>query len=431
MIGSPHLRRAQILMGQDRYTEAEKEIGQAMSQQPDDPFALAMLSECYIETERRSEALELAQRALSLAPQFAYFYHNLARAQFFNKKVSECRATILEGMKLDPNDADFFLLLSQIDYYLENWEASLKAADQGLELSPESVQLINQRTQALVKLNRKAEAAETIDFALNRAPEDAYAHANKGWVAIEQDNYTMAVKHFKESLRLDPTNEYTRTGLKEAIKAKNIVYRYVLKYFLWLGKMQEKSRWFFIVGIYVLYQIVLRVSDTFPWLSTILMPFIVFYVLMAFSSWIAMPISNAFLRFHSVGKHALTDNEKNASTAVVILLIGGIVSVATFYLLGNSFEMNEDGLYVTEGGETLFFLSLVLIFLMIPVGGFFKSTPGTKARKQMGIMLGLLCIFGIGGIFTQADAFFLLFFVGILIFSLAANYILSKASRAI
>lgn len=431
MIGSPHLRRAQILMGQDRYAEAEKEIGQAMNQQPNDPFALAMLSECYLETERRPLALDLAQQALSLAPQFTYFYHNLARAQFFNKKIEDCRNTILEGMRLDPNDADFFLLLSQIEYYLENWEASLKAADQGMELSPENVQMINQRTQALVKLNRKAEAAETIDFALNRAPEDSYAHANKGWVAIEQDDYDTAVKHFKESLRLDPTNEYTRTGLKEAIKAKNIVYRYVLKYFLWLGKMQEKSRWFFIVGFYLLYQFVLRISDSFPWLSTILMPFIVFYILMAFSSWIAMPVSNAFLRFHPVGKHALTDNEKNASTAVVILIAGSILSVATFFILGNSFELTDDGLFVTEGGEMLFTLSLVLIFLMIPVGGFFRTTPGTKARKQMGTMLGLLCFFGIGGIFTEVGAFFFLFFIGILIYSLAANYIMSRESREI
>ena len=431
MIGSPHIRRAQLLIGQDRYGEAEKEIGLALQQNPENPFALAMLSECYLENDRRPEALDLARQAVAGAPHIGYFYHHLARAQFFNKQVDACKATIIEGLRINPNDADFFLLSSQIEFYLEDWAASLKAANQGLTIDPENINLINQRTQALVKLNRKSEAASSIDFALSRSPENALSHSNRGWVAIEQDDYEKAVTHFKESLRLDPTNEYTRSGLKEAIKAKNILYRYVLKYFLWMNKLQAKARWYFVIGIYAFYHFVLFISDTFPVLATILTPVIVLYILMAFSSWIAMPISNAFLRFHPLGKHAMTEDELKASSVVSLLLIGGIISVTSFYALGNSFELTDEGLFVTEGGETLFFLSMTLIFLMIPVGGFFKTLPGSKSRKQLGWGLGLLCFFGIAGIFTQAELFVNAFFIGILLFSLGANYVLGKDARAI
>jgi len=404
MISSPHIKRAQLLIAQDRHEEAEKEIGLALQQNPENPFALAMLSECYLENDRRVEALDLAKQAV---------------------------ATILEGLRINPNDADFFLLSSQIEFYLEDWAASLKSADQGLTIDPENINLINQRTQALVKLNRKSEAANSIDFALSRSPENALSHSNRGWVAIEQDDYEKAVKHFKESLRLDPTNEYTQLGLKEAIKGKNILYRYVLKYFLWMNKLQSKARWYFVIGIYAFYHFVLFISDAFPALATILTPLIVLYVLMAFSSWIAMPISNAFLRFHPLGKHALTKDEIQASSIVSLLLLGGIISVFIFYLMGNSFELTDKGLFVTEGGETLFFLSMTLIFLMIPVGGFFKTLPGSKSRKQLGLGLGFLCFFGIAGIFTQAEFFVNAFFIGILLFSLAANYVLSKDARAI
>lgn len=431
MIGSPHIRRAQLLIAQDRHGEAEKEIGLALQQNPENPFALAMLSECYLENDRRPEALDLAKQAVAGAPHIGYFYHHLARAQFFNKQVDACKATITEGLRINPNDADFFLLSSQIEFYLENWEASLKAANQGLTINPENITLINQRTQALVKLNRKSEAANSIDFALSRSPENAMSHSNRGWVAIEQDDYEKAVTHFKESLRLDPTNEYTRSGLKEAIKAKNILYRYVLKYFLWMNKLQSKARWYFVIGIYAFYHFILFISDTFPALATILTPLIVLYVLMAFSSWIAMPISNAFLRFHPLGKHAMTEDELKASSVVSFLLIGGIVSVICFYALGNSFELTDKGLFVTEGGETLFFLSMTLIFLMIPVGGFFKTLPGSKSRKQLGWFLGLLCFFGIAGIFTQGELFVNAFFIGILFYSLGANYVLSKDAKVI
>ena len=50
-----------------------------------------------------------------------------------------------------------------------------------------------------MKLNRQDEAAETLDYALNKAPENSYSHANKGWVAIEKDQYDKAIEHFKEA----------------------------------------------------------------------------------------------------------------------------------------------------------------------------------------------------------------------------------------
>lgn len=431
MIGSGHLRRAQILLSQERYKDAEKELGQALGQDPNDPFALAMLSDVYLETDRRPKALELAQEAMAKEPNFPFFYHQLARAYFFNNKIKECKETINAGIGLSPNDPDFYLLLSQIEYFQENWEASLAAADKGLALDPERVGLINQRTQALVKLNRKAEAAATVDFALHNEPENAYAHANKGWVAIEQDDYETAVKHFKESLRLDPTNAYTRTGLKEAIKAKNILYRYVLKYFLWMNKMQEKSRWGFVIGIYVLYQIILKISSSFPTLATILSPIIVLYILMAFSSWIAMPVSNAFLRFHPLGKHALTKDEIRASTAVMSLLAGAVVSIAAFFILGHAIELRNGSIFISTGGEFLFTLSIVLLLLMIPVGAFFKTTAETKHRKQMGIILGVIITLGLLAVFTSLEWPLGLFFLGILGTSIAANVIMGREAREV
>jgi len=99
----------------------------------------------------------------------------------------------------------------------------------------------------LVKLNRKQEAADTMDYALHRAPQSSYSHANKGWVSIEKGAYEEAITHFKEALRLNATNAYAKAGLREGIKAKNFLYRGVLKYFLWLGKLQAKYRWAFVI----------------------------------------------------------------------------------------------------------------------------------------------------------------------------------------
>ena len=425
-----YLQRGHFLLSQDRFELAEKEFKKALAEDPNNPFAMAYLAECYLETERRAEALKLAQQALGIEPESSFLFHVLARCYFFNKQTTQAKNIIDEGLKLFPNNPQFFFLKGQIEFYNEEWEAALKEAENGLRLDAENVDLINLRAQALVKLNRQEEAALTLDYALRQAPENSYSHSNKGWVAIEKDQYEDAVTHFKEALRLDPENEYARTGLKEAIKAKNIFYRYTLKYFLWLGKMQEKGRWFFIIGIFILYQIILSVAQNFPSLSAILSPIIVLYILFAFSSWIAMPVSNFFLRFHPLGKHALDKDEMLASNITGLLIVTFLISISAFYLSGNSFAIQPDGLFVS-GGEFLFKLAGFSCFMLIPVGGLFGSSAGSKGRKDLTIFTLVIALFGVIGILTNYGWALNLFFIGIFIYSFSANYIIQKGAKEI
>ena len=428
---SHFLERGHHLLTLERYTEAEKELRKELSQNPNNPFALAFLAECYLETDRRPEALQLAQQAIGIEAGTSFLYHVLARCYYFNKEMAKAKLTIHEGLRLAPHDPIFFLLLAQIDFYDEEWQKCLDNAEKGLQLDPENVNLINLRAQALVKLNRQEEAAETLSYALNKAPENDYSHANKGWVAIEQDKYDEAVNHFKESLRLNPTNAYAKAGLREAIKAKNVLYKYVLKYFLWMGKLQAKSRWAFMIGIYVLYQIILNFASTSPLLAKVLSPIIILYILFAFSSWIAMPISNLFLRFHPFGKYALEKDEILASNICGLLMVGFIACLSIFYILGNTFYLENNGLYVSEGGELLFNFGLVFCLMLIPTGGLFASEEGSLGRKKMTLFTIIIAAMGLFAAITSQSWAFNFFFVGVFIFSFSANYFIQQASKEV
>ena len=243
-----------------------------------------MLAQCYLEINRKKEALDFAQKAVANAVESPTIYYVLARCQFYNQLIAQALASIQTGQQLDPANSDFFLLKSQIAFYQEDWELALLEAERGLTIDPEEVILINLRARALVKLNRKEEAANTMDYALHRAPQNSYSHANKGWVSIERGEYEGAITHFKEALRLDASNAYAKSGLREAIKAKNYLYRGVLKYFLWMGKLQEKYRWGFVIGLYVLYRIALALAETSDLMAMLMTPLIIAYILFAFSS---------------------------------------------------------------------------------------------------------------------------------------------------
>lgn len=410
-----HLERGKLLLAQNRLAEAEREIKEALSQQPDDAYAMAWLAECYLNGKRFGEALQVSEAAMRFEPDNGFLLYTLARSYFYNQRAKEAREVVSRALRLDPNDPDFFLLLAHIEFYEENWQKALDSAEQGLQLDAGNVNLINIRTQALVKLNRKAEAAATIDYALHHAPEDSYSHANKGWVAIEQNQYGQAFGHFREALRLDPTNGYARSGLKEAIKARNWLYRGVLKYFLWLSKMNQQGRWIFIIGIYIFYRILVEVAEKSPSMAPFLYPFIGLYILFAFSSWIAMPVSNLFLRLHPLGRYALDEDELRASTTVGLLGAGALVSLLA---------------WAFSGVAMLLYLGIYLLLLLLPVGGLFSVDAAGKARKQLSYYTYSLAGVGLLAVLTSGmNILAIIFLLGIFAYSWVANYLIGKDAR--
>lgn len=406
---NPHLERGRLLLLQHRPAEAEKELRQALAADPDDAIALALLSECYLDTNRYPDALDAARQAIARMPEIPFLYYVLARAHYYNKQMREARQAIAEGQRLDPSDPEAFHLLATVEFYDEKWQAALDAAQRGLELDPENVNLINLRAQSLIRLNRKQEAAQALDFALQKAPQNAFAHANKGWVAIEQDQYELAVSHFREALRLQPNNDFARSGLKEAIKGKNLLYRAVLKYFLWMNKLTEQGRWVFIIGAYLGYRIFFKLAENYPDLAPFLYPFIALYIVFAFSSWIAKPVSNLFLRLHPLGKYALDEDEIKATNAVGLLGAAAILTGTGGYL---------------GGMGLLVLLGLLMGVMLIPVSGMFNVHPRSRARRYLLYYALLLAAMALAGLALPWAI--LGFAVGIFVYGWVANYLISR-----
>lgn len=404
-----HYLRADMLFRQGRYQEAEKELKSELAQNPTNHHALALLSSCYSERDEFDKALTTIKQALSISPSQTYFYRILANIYQKTDDLDQADKTILRAIELDPNSADNFLVKSHIEYRKKNWTKSLEFADKGLNIDAEHLGCINMRNMALVMLNRKDEAEETIRFALNKNPEDSLSHANVGWTALNRSQINKATESFKEALRLDPDNEYAREGLKQAIKAKFPPYRAILAYFLWMAKMSQKGQWGFIIGFYVIYRIMLTVARNSPAIAPFIYPFIFLYVLFAFSTWIAVPASNLFLRFHKLGKHALTKDEKFGSNIFIVFLVAAISFLVAYF--------------TTKSDFYLFFAAFSAL-MMLPVGATFSSTPKSKERKIKTIYTSVLFVIGILAIFLPTLNFLsIVFILGIFFFGWVSNYL--------
>lgn len=326
------IERARLLMEQNRYKEAEKEIRKNLSEDPGNPDLLSMLSICKLQEKQYKEAEELIQIAIGLAPANPALIYVYANILFEQDKYQEAEKHIRAAISLDPYNADFFAVLSAIFLRKKEWEKSLEYANKGLEISPDNITCLNLRSTALIKLDRKEASYSTIHDALQYDPDNANTHANLGWGLLEKGDHKKALEHFRKSLQTDPGSEYAKQGLVEALKSKYWLYRMFLKYAFWISNMKSGAQWTVLIGFYLGSRAVRMVASTYPSLEPFVTPMIILYVLFAISTWIMAPLSNLFLRWNVYGRYALSKTEIQTSNFVGVSLAIGLLSWVAFFL---------------------------------------------------------------------------------------------------
>lgn len=412
ILHDPQLQRAGFFFSQQRFAEAERELRQVLSQDPDHPEALTLLAACQAEQQHYEEALETIQHAHGLRPDddrilfyFSYVLLHLGREPEAEEKA-------VAAIRFDPYQSPYFALLAQIQLTMKRYEEALTTADQGLTIDPEDTLCLNVRAAALIKLKRADEAFATIATSLEQEPENSYTHSNFGWTKLENGRHQEALDHFREALRLNPENQHAQEGMKEAMKAKNLPYRWFLKYQFWMARLSSNYQWGFIIGIYLLYRVILYLAESIPQLELFLLPIIFLYLIFALSSWFIVPLANAALYFDAHGKYALSRDEKITSALVAGSLAVSIVFMVAY--LGS-------GLFVLAEAAFFFFT------MTIPFATFLRSPAGTKARRQLYyytaglIAVGLLGLVGIGRDTGELGLTGLLYLGGIFVYQFFAN----------
>lgn len=379
--------RARVLLEQERHELAERELRQYLLAEPDDAGAHAMLALCLAGQKKHRAAVESAQRAVHLAPGFPYAHYALAWVYDQADRLAEAEAAVNEAIRLDPEDADYFALLGSVKMQRRRWREALEAAERGLYFDASHVGCINLRAMALNQLGLRDDAAVAIEGALSVEPENAMTHANRGWQEVHRGDYARAMGHFREALRIDAQLEWAREGVVEVLKARNPVYRVMLRYFLWSSRLSGRSMWMFIVGFFLLSRLIRGGIRAQPELAPILWPIYGLYMLFILLTWIADPLFNLLLRLDPVGRAALTKRQIMASNAVGGALLLAAVSLAL------AFAATSLPFYLLAAGA---------LMMTVPVAAAFRAeTP--RARKVLPRYAAAL---GALGLVTIALAFY-------------------------
>jgi tetratricopeptide (TPR) repeat protein len=354
-----HIKLAHMLLENGRPRDAEKQLSQALQYEPDNHYVLSLLAKCKLDLKEFDRANDLIESAIRQAPNEDYYYYLYAFTNYQQDKNGKALLHLQKACALNPYAAAYFGLWAMILIEEKQFNPALEKANQGLAIDAEDLTCLNARATALNKLRRTDDAFITMQHALKQDPENEFTHTTFGWNLLEKGRHHEAVNHFKEALRLNPSLESARNGLKEALKSRVAPYRWLLKYSFWVTNKSKNARWIIPITIFVIVRLFAGASaagsENWKTLGGIVLGL---YLIFVATSWVINPLANFFLLFDSDGRYAVTENERwNALSftgAVVTGLIIVLISVAL------PAENPYSGGLLTGG--------LILMSLAIPLG---------------------------------------------------------------
>lgn len=353
---APLLERANLLLAQGRPKDAERQLADALRIEPENDYALGLLTRCKFDQKQYQEGIQVIQRAIQLMPHEGYYFYLMAFGYYQLDNNTMALRHLQRAVELSPWSSEFFGLWGLVLLEEKNFEQALQKANEGLAVDPENITCLNVRSTALNKLKRVDDAIETMQDALEKDPENAYTHTTVGWNLLEKGRHKDAARHFREALRLHPNLEGAREGLKQALKSKIPPYKWLLQYSFWINNKGKKARWIIPLGIYFGIQLIARLSEQGGGsIAAIGLGIMALYLLFVITSWVINPLANFFLLFHKDGKYALSSREKTNAIALITALVAGLAVVIT-------------GLFLPGNPEPVVFAGLVTMSLGLPLG---------------------------------------------------------------
>ncbi len=222
------MQRAQMLLARHRCALAEVELRRLLANDPEDGPALALLALCRLELDDPDGAEHFAGLAISGDPDQPFPYYVRALVSVNRGKLGEAVRLMHRVLELDPTDADYHWLSAAIQAALNRSEAAVEAARLGLQHDPQHVNCRNLIARERIKTGQVAEAGSLIRSSLEIDPTNAETLTLLGDLQLREGDVTAARQSYDQALMVAPGNSEAQSGLSEARRAGNAVYRRLL-----------------------------------------------------------------------------------------------------------------------------------------------------------------------------------------------------------
>ena len=412
----PILQRVELLISQGRTEDANQQIRSFLEDDPTSEYGRYLLAFILYFQGKSKESEKIVIHLQQEDPENPAYLALLAEINLREEELDLAEEKGKMLLQMSPYQVKFHNLMSRIKFAQRYYDTALKYANSALEIDPENLEALNQKTLLAGMLGDKQSAKNTILEALEKNPEDPYTIANHANQLLKEGNVKESLERFKEALSLNPNNTLARYGMQEAMKSKFFLYKLFYKYFDMMGRLTANGSWGFVIGTYVLYRVLNYVSRTNEVLSPFVTPLM--YLLLAFFvlSWIINPLMNLYLMTNSYGRLLLDQDDKKMAQYTGASLLIALVGF---------------GLYFTLGGYTNLMAGIFFVGMMIPLGSFLAPYDEDKKKKLTLFTIGILLI-GVLGIVLQNESLIIGAFIALFGYQIYMNSIsISSSSRKI
>ncbi|HEU4884402.1 MAG TPA: tetratricopeptide repeat protein [Longimicrobium sp.] len=370
--------RGLLLARQGRAEMAEREYRLALAEAPYDADTHALLALLLAEQEpRRAEALLEARTAVHHAPDQMFPHYVEARVHLEAERWEQAQRAAERAIRIAPDSSRPWVVVAAAHLHRGRWQDGLNAAETALALDPTHMTAANLRARALVQLGRRDEASAALQGALAQDPENSSAHFGQGWAQLHRGDPRAALGHFREALRLDPESEAARLGLAEALKARNPLYAGMLRYFLWMQRLEPRTRWMVILGGFIAYRIADAAVVVNPALGPWLVPLMIAFAVFVLLSWTAPQVFNAVLLASRDGRYVLSPEQRTSGA----WMAAGMAAAAV-----------ATGVTLASDNEWLSTGAMMFAALLIPLAVTFRGPRGRPTRGMAMVTAGLYAL---------------------------------------
>lgn len=313
------IARANLLLSLRRPAEAEKETRRALADDPENADLHLVLARALSRQRDTDEALDAANRAVSLSPGFWYAHWVAGDVLSGAGREREALAAFQNALACDAEKVLIYEGLARGHYVLGEWPRVIEAAEQGLSRKPDDGFLLELTSLALVKVHDHARAREHAARALRLAPESASAHRTYGIVAMDTGDHKGAAEAFREALRLAPESGKAARLLLELHRRRNRLRG--LDRVLWKVRCLPRRRmmWWIVASIFA------------PWFA--------FMILVTLGMWVngvVRSVTAVWMSRDPLVRRLLSDVEVRSGRIAVGALGAGAVMIGTSAVLGSS-----------------------------------------------------------------------------------------------
>ncbi len=326
MLHEELVSRIEILIDRKKFPEAQQRIMEGLLEYPDSGELHALQSKIFLEYKDTEKAMTAIHRAIAAEPTEDYFFYLKSMIHLEKDEYQEAKESIDTAIEFYPYHAGYYGVKSAILLDLGHKPLAIETAQKGLEIDPNNTFCQNILSMAYTRSGQTADSRVILENQLENDPENSLTHANMGYQYLRESNIPKAKEHFGAALALDPNSEFAKSGMLQAIKASNILYRKLLEYSFFMEKHSKQYQWMFIIGLLILVNV---------------MPFLLpIYLILVLWTWFSGPLSDIIVYFDKYSRYLFNDLERIATQINIGLLSGSILSLG----LALAMDINFAGL---------------------------------------------------------------------------------------